>query len=60
MSENTVPDVTALPSKSFFNRTNAIRVGVAALAVATVVVVVVVKMKTGTDPIDVVAELVPA
>ena len=56
MSENT-PDITETPSKSFFNKTNAIRVGAAALAVATVVVVVV-KMKTGTDPIDVVAELV--
>lgn len=40
-------NVTTLPSKkSVFNKTNALRVGVAALAVA-VVAVVVVKMKNG-------------
>ena len=59
MSENTVPDVTTIPSKSVFNKTNAIRVGVAALAAAAVAVAVVVKMKTGADPIEAVVELVP-
>lgn len=46
MSENT-PDITTLPvtKKSFFNKTNAIRVAVAAVAV-TVVAVLVIKLKS--------------
>ena len=51
MSENTTSNVTTLTEKkSFFTKTNALRVGVAALAVATVAVVVIVKMKTGSTP----------
>lgn len=43
MSENTTPtNVPTLPEKSFFNKTNAIRVAVAAAAVAVAVVVIVV------------------
>ena len=49
MSENTTSNVTTLPEKkSFFTKTNALRVGAAALAVATVAVVVYVKMKSGS------------
>lgn len=52
MSENTPSNVTTLPEEkqSLFTKTNAIRVGVAALAVAAVVVVVIVKVKTGSSP----------
>jgi hypothetical protein len=49
MTEET-NNVAALPSKSVFTKTNAIRVGVAALAVV-VAVVVVVKLKT--SPVEI-------
>jgi hypothetical protein len=48
MTEET-NNVAALPSKSVFTKTNAIRVGVAALAVVAVVVVV----KLKTSPVEI-------
>lgn len=62
MSENAVPDVTAipLPKKSFLTKTNAIRVVVATITVA-VVAVVVVKMKSDSveEIVEAVAESIP-